>query len=56
MKNLVNYLDDYFDENLEEVLCNRKFGKINIHKNEKKDSINEEKDHSKHKKEKHKNK
>lgn len=29
MKNLVNYLDDYFDENIEETLCNRKFkGKI----------------------------
>ena len=30
MKNLLNYLDDYFDDNSEETLCNRKFkGKIN---------------------------
>ena len=27
MKNLVNYLDDYFDENIEEQLINRKFKK-----------------------------
>ena len=33
MKNLLNYLDDYFDDNIEETLCNRKFkGKINISK------------------------
>lgn len=34
MKNLLNYLDDYFDENIEEQLCNRKFknNKINISK------------------------
>lgn len=32
MKNLVNYLDDYFDENIEETLCNKKFGKIKISK------------------------
>ena len=35
MKNLLNYLDDYFDENIEETLCNRKFkGKINVSKDE----------------------
>jgi len=27
MKNLVNYLDDYFDENIEEQLINRKLKK-----------------------------
>ena len=33
MKNLVNFLDDYFDENIEETLCQRKFGgKISISK------------------------
>ena len=33
MKNLLNYLDDYFDDNIEETLCNRKFkGKISISK------------------------
>lgn len=35
MKNLLNYLDDYFDENIEEQLCNRKFkGKISVSKEE----------------------
>lgn len=29
MKNLINYLDEYFGENVDEQLCNRKFkGKI----------------------------
>ena len=33
MKTLVNFLDDYFDENIEETLCQRKFGgKISISK------------------------
>ena len=33
MKNLLNYLDDYFDDNIEETLCNRKFkSKISISK------------------------
>lgn len=36
MKNLLNYLDDYFDENIEEQLTNRNFkrNKINIPKKE----------------------
>ena len=36
MKNLLNYLDDYFDDNIEETLCNRKFkDKISISKEQK---------------------
>ena len=35
MKNLVKFLDDYFDENIEVTLCNRKFkNKISISKDE----------------------
>lgn len=33
MKNLVNFLDDYFEDNIEETLCNRKFkNKISVSK------------------------
>ena len=33
MKNLLNYLGDYFDDNVEESLCNRKFkNKISVSK------------------------
>ena len=55
MKNLLNYLDDYFDENVEETLCNRKFkGKINTKRQILEYDQITEKNH--HKKEKHKNK
>lgn len=34
MKNILNYLEDYFDENVDEQLTNRKFkrNKINVQK------------------------
>ncbi len=55
MKNLVNYLDDYFDENLEETLCYRKF-KENKNDYKKRDIINEDSQQIKNKKHNHKNK
>ena len=45
MKNLVNYLDDYFDENIDEQLINRKFKKhecINCNKRNKHNKKNKQ--------------